>query len=65
MPLKSSEVIKLLCQAGWEIVLGGKGSHTKLRKNKQITIVPHNKEIPLGTLRAIERQTGVKLRNER
>ena len=40
------------------------GSHVKLRKGKRGTIVPvhGNKSLKLGLLRAIERQTGEKIR---
>jgi predicted RNA binding protein YcfA (HicA-like mRNA interferase family) len=39
------------------------GSHLKLKKNGTMTIVPvhKGKDIPLGTLRQIQKQTGVKL----
>lgn len=47
-------------QAGFEPV-SVKGSHHKLRRGSQIVIVPHpKKDLPLGTVKAILRQAGLK-----
>jgi len=41
-----------------------KGSHLKLAKNEKKVIVPVHgtKDIPIGTLKSVEKQSGVKLR---
>ena len=60
--LTAKQVIKQLKKAGF-IKIGQTGSHQKLfnRKTRRTAIVPiHNsKIIPLGTLKAIEKQAGV------
>jgi len=60
------DVIRKLKQAGFIIIPGGKGSHVKMKQpDKNITtLVPQNKsrDIPIGTIRQIERATGVSLR---
>lgn len=40
-----------------------RGSHVKMKKGKKKTIVPihGNKDLPLGTIRGIEKQTGEKI----
>lgn len=44
-------------------VLKQTGSHIKLKKEKKIVIVPThgNRDLPKGTIKAIEKQTGEKL----
>jgi len=61
--LNSKEVIQRLKNAGWTEVKGrGKGSHTFLRgPNGGRTTVPRSKSLPIGTVKAIEKQTGVNL----
>lgn len=56
------EVIRRLEEAGFRMV-GKRGSHQKMRHpDGRTTIVPHpKKDLPLGTLRNIERQSGVPL----
>jgi predicted RNA binding protein YcfA (HicA-like mRNA interferase family) len=62
--MKSADVISALRQGGW-IVVAQKGSHVQFKhpgKPGRVT-VPHTKrDIPLGTLRSIEKQSGLKLR---
>ena len=61
--MDSSEVINKLEHAGW-IHVRTKGDHWDFRKDgfQRPTCVPHpNKDLPTGTVKAIERQTGVKL----
>jgi predicted RNA binding protein YcfA (HicA-like mRNA interferase family) len=58
----SKKVIKALRKAGWELV-DTRGSHHKFRdpKTGKITVIPHpRKDLPIGTLRSIEKQTGLK-----
>lgn len=50
------EVLKLLKEAGWVEVKGGKGSHTKVKKDgKMIIVLGHNlsSELKRGTLSKI------------
>lgn len=58
------EVIRLIGAAGWELI-GVTGSHHHFRHPEKPgkATVPHpKKDLPLGTLKSIERQTGVKPR---
>jgi len=61
--MNSKEIIKLLKQNGFRLK-SQKGSHKKFIKDEKIVIVAdHGKdEVPLGTLKNIERQSGLKLR---
>lgn len=61
--MTSREVLKKLKKAGFEEV-HSRGSHMKLKHSDgRIVIVPHPKsEIPIGTLRNIERLAKVKLK---
>lgn len=62
--MNSRDVISALIAAGWRQV-AQKGSHVQF-KHETITdrvTVPHpKKELPVGTLRSIEKQAGIKLR---
>jgi predicted RNA binding protein YcfA (HicA-like mRNA interferase family) len=60
--MTGKEVIKTLQQAGW--VIDRRTRHTILKKDAKTVPVPihGNKDLPIGTLRSIERITGVKLR---
>ncbi len=56
----TKEVIHKLQKAEWKKVRQH-GSHAIYKKDGKITVVKVTaKEIPLGTLRSIQRQTGVK-----
>ncbi|QND62335.1 type II toxin-antitoxin system HicA family toxin (plasmid) [Mesorhizobium sp. AR07] len=62
--MKSAAVIQALEADGWYEV-ARKGSHAQFKHEKKPgrVTVPHPKrDIPLGTLRSIERQSGLKLR---
>ena len=61
--MNSKEIIKLLKKEGFELK-SQKGSHKKFVKDdKMVIVADHGKdEVPLGTLKNIERQSGVKLR---
>jgi predicted RNA binding protein YcfA (HicA-like mRNA interferase family) len=63
MPISGKKVIKLLLKDGWTKV-SQSGSHVKLTKGSLVTIIPlhGNRDLPKGTLRSIEKQTGVKLK---
>ena len=60
--MNGKQVIKLLKDDGWEI-LRVRGSHYRLGKGDQRTTVSiHGKrDLGYGLLKAIEKQTGVKL----
>jgi len=60
----SRDVIRKLESAGWRLVRTT-GSHHHFRHDKRpgSVTVPHPvKDMPIGTLKSIERQSGVKLR---
>jgi predicted RNA binding protein YcfA (HicA-like mRNA interferase family) len=62
--MNSREIIKALEKAGWMLVRVT-GSHHHFRHPHQpgVTTVPHPKrDIPIGTLKSIESQSGIKLR---
>jgi predicted RNA binding protein YcfA (HicA-like mRNA interferase family) len=58
----STDVIRRLRDEGWTLArVKGSHYHFKHAKRPGIVTVPHpKKDIPLGTLRSIERQAGVK-----
>lgn len=60
--LSARDVLKVLRAEGFEIV-GRKGSHIRLKRKDppptKIVIVPDYKDIPIGTLRSIIRQSGM------
>lgn len=61
--MKSREVIARLEVAGWRRVRQ-RGSHVQFKKDGVLALVtvPHpRKDVKLGTLRSIERASGVKL----
>jgi len=60
--MDSRKVISILKQNGW-YEIAKVGSHTQFRhpKRKGRVTVPHpKKDIPIGTLKSIERQSGIK-----
>jgi predicted RNA binding protein YcfA (HicA-like mRNA interferase family) len=61
--VSSAEVIGRIRSAGWAQVRS-KGSHCHFKHASRpgIVTVPHpKKDLPIGTLKSIERQSGVKL----
>lgn len=61
--MSSADVIKKLRADGWYLVRA-KGSHHHFSHQIKpgIVTVPHpRKDLPIGTLKSIERQSGVKL----
>ncbi len=55
----SDKIIKLLTVYGFSFK-SSKGSHHKYTNGKKIVIVPApRKEIPVGTLKSISRQSGI------
>jgi predicted RNA binding protein YcfA (HicA-like mRNA interferase family) len=62
--MRSREVIKALEDDGWRAV-ARKGSHVQFKRTEKPgrVTVPHPiLDIPVGTLRSIEKQSGLKLR---
>ncbi|QND55939.1 type II toxin-antitoxin system HicA family toxin [Mesorhizobium sp. AR02] len=62
--MNSADIIRLLQADGW-FEVARKGSHAQFKhRDKQGRVtVPHPKrDIPIGTLRSIEKQSGLKLR---
>jgi predicted RNA binding protein YcfA (HicA-like mRNA interferase family) len=62
--MTSREVLKALRTAGF-VVVDQKGSHVQLKKpgrSGRVTVPHPNPELPIGTIRSIERQSGIKLR---
>ncbi len=62
--MNSREVIAALIQDGWRRV-AQKGSHVQFKhptKSGRVTVPHPEREIPAGTLRSIERQSGLRLR---
>lgn len=62
--MKSRDIIKALEKNGW-VLERVKGSHHHFVKegSDRIVTVPHpKKDIPLGTVKSIEKQSGVTLR---
>lgn len=61
--VSSTEIIRKLKAAGW-VLARTKGSHCHFKHptNPNLVTVPHpKKDLPLGTVRSIERASGVKL----
>ena len=64
VPMSSREIIARLRVEGW-VVIRSRGSHCQLAHPDRpgIVTVPHpRKDFPLGTLKSIEKQSRVKLR---
>jgi predicted RNA binding protein YcfA (HicA-like mRNA interferase family) len=62
--MKSREVLARLLADGWYEV-ARRGSHLQLKhphKPGRVTVPHPQRDIPPGTLRSIEKQSGVKLR---
>ena len=59
--MKRRDIIKKLEKAGLEIREGG--NHSKVyKRGRYVSAIPRHTEIAESTVRAIEKQTGVKLR---
>ncbi|MGN6057375.1 MAG: type II toxin-antitoxin system HicA family toxin [Sphingomicrobium sp.] len=62
--MNSREVIRALEAAGFRQV-GQKGSHVQMKKpgrSGRVTVPHPKRDLPIGTIRSIERQSGVRLR---
>ncbi len=63
MPVSSREIQRMLRQAGFKLVRQT-GSHVRLfhPEKRQLVSVPHpKKDMPLGTIKSIEQQSGLRL----
>ncbi len=60
--IKAREVIKILEKRGFKIKRQS-GTHVILRNNGRMVVVPvHHATIPIGTLKSIEKQSGINFR---
>ena len=62
--MNSREIIAALTRAGWRQV-AQKGSHVQFKhpdKSGRVTVPHPERDIPVGTLHSIERQSGLKLK---
>lgn len=60
--MNSREIIRILKQSGWALERTRGSHHVFLQPGTgRIAIAPHPKrDLPIGTVKAIERQTGIK-----
>ena len=61
--MKSSDILKRLYADGW-IEVKQRGSHVQLKhpsKPGRVTVPHPKRDLPMGTLKSIEKQSGVKL----
>ncbi|PPJ48717.1 type II toxin-antitoxin system HicA family toxin [Rhizobium sp. KAs_5_22] len=62
--MRSADVISALQRDGW-LLVATKGSHHQFKhpeKPGRVTVPHPKRDIPLGTLKSIEKQSGLKLR---
>ena len=62
--MNSKDIIAVLVAAGW-FQVASRGSHVQLKhpdKPGRVTVPHPKRDIPIGTLKSIEKQSGVKLR---
>jgi len=62
--MKSADVIKILKKDGW-VQVAQKGSHFQFKhpeKRGRVTVPHPKRDLPLGTLKSIEKQAGIKIR---
>jgi predicted RNA binding protein YcfA (HicA-like mRNA interferase family) len=60
--MDSRAIIKILKQNGW-LEVAKVGSHSQFRhpdKKGRVTVPHPKKDIPIGTLKSIERQSGIR-----
>jgi predicted RNA binding protein YcfA (HicA-like mRNA interferase family) len=65
-PMDSRTIVRKLRDAGW-VHFRTTGSHHHLthQDTEQVVTVPHpRKDVPIGTIKSTERQSGVKLRRK-
>jgi predicted RNA binding protein YcfA (HicA-like mRNA interferase family) len=62
--MRSRDVIRLLEADGWKEV-ARKGSHAQFKhpvKKGRVTVPDPKRDLPVGTLRSIEKQSGIRIR---
>jgi predicted RNA binding protein YcfA (HicA-like mRNA interferase family) len=62
--MKSREIISALQGDGW-VQVAQKGSHVQFKhptKKGRVTVPHPERDVPIGTLKSIEKQSGLKLR---
>ena len=62
--MNSADIIAALHRDGW-FKVAQKGSHVQFKhatKSGRVTVPHPRRDIPLGTLKSIEKQSGLKLR---
>ena len=62
--MRSRDVISALLAAGW-VEVAQKGSHKQFKhpgRTGRVTVPHPERDLPIGTLKSIERQSGLKLR---
>ena len=62
--MKSREIISVLQRDGW-VQVAQKGSHVQFKhptKKGRVTVPHPERDIAIGTLKSIEKQSGLKLR---
>ena len=62
--MRSRDVIRILEADGWKEV-ARKGSHAQFRhpaKKGRVTVPDPKRDLPVGTLRSIEKQSGLRIR---
>lgn len=62
--MNSRDVLKALLQDGW-LEVNQVGSHRQFKhsvKRGRVTVPHPKRDIPVGTLKSIEKQAGIKLR---
>ena len=65
--MDSRKIIRLLQMEGWRLIrVSGSHHHFIHHSRAGVTTVPHpRKDVKVGTIRSIERQSGVDLRGRR
>jgi predicted RNA binding protein YcfA (HicA-like mRNA interferase family) len=62
--MHSREIISALQRDGW-VQVAQKGSHVQFKhpvKNGRVTVPHPARDVPIGTLKSIEKQSGLRLR---
>jgi predicted RNA binding protein YcfA (HicA-like mRNA interferase family) len=62
--MRSRDVIRLLEADGWKEV-ARKGSHAQFKhpmKKGRVTVPDPKRDVPVGTLHSIEKQSGIRIR---
>ena len=62
--MRRRDVIRLLEADGWKEV-ARKGSHAQFKhpvKKGRVTVPDPKRDVPVGTLRSIEKQSGIRIR---